>query len=478
MSAAVFPSEPVLLVDDEKHLLASAEMALASEGVTNVVLCADGREALPLLASREFSAVLLDITMPQISGRELLPRIVEEHPGTPVIMMTGVNEVDTAVQCMKDGAFDYLVKPVDEARLAGAVRRAIEMGQVRRENSLLKKALLSGEVEHPEAFSAIVTRSPAMRSIFQYAEAIGCSALPVLVTGETGTGKELVANALHSLSRRRGAFVPVNAAGLDDTLFSDALFGHKKGGFTGAERDRPGLIEQAAGGTLFLDEIGDLAAQSQIKLLRLLQEGRYYPIGSDMQKASDARVVVATNRDLHAMQEKGEFRKDLYYRLRTHHIHLPPLRKRREDLPLLVEHFLSRAAASLEKKAPTPPRELLALLGAYPFPGNIRELEGMVFDAVSRHKSGILSLESFREKIGGEAVGGDAHAEEERGAAQPAGARAVDMTFPDTLPTLKNADQALIDEALRRASGNQSVAADLLGLSRRALNNRLRRGSP
>jgi two-component system nitrogen regulation response regulator GlnG len=478
MRAAAFPTDPVLLVDDEKQLLASAEMALASEGITNLVLCADSREALPLLATREFSAVLLDITMAHLSGTDLLPRIVGEHPGVPVIMMTGVNEVETAVQCMKDGAFDYLVKPVDEARLAGAVRRAIEIGQVRRENSLLKKALLSGELEHPEAFAAIVTQSPGMRSIFQYAEAIASSSLPVLVTGETGTGKELVALALHALNGRSGAFVPVNAAGLDDTLFSDALFGHKKGGFTGAERDRPGLIEQAAGGTLFLDEIGDLAAQSQIKLLRLLQEGRYYPIGSDMQKASDARVVVATNRDLHAMQEQGEFRKDLYYRLRTHHIHLPPLRKRREDLPLLLEHFLSRAAASLGKKAPTPPRELFALLGAYAFPGNIRELEGMVFDAVSRHKSGVMSLESFREKIGGEAVGEDADIAEEAGAAQHARAQAIGMRFPDTLPTLKDAEESLIDEALRRAGGNQSVAAGLLGLSRRALNNRLRRGPP
>jgi DNA-binding NtrC family response regulator len=477
MSSARFPQAPVLLVDDEAQMLASEEIALATEGITNVVQCPDSRNALGLLASREFSIVLLDITMPHLAGSELLPRIVEEHPGVPVIMLTGVNEVGTAVRCMKDGAFDYLVKPVDETRLASAVRRAIEMSQVRGENSLLKKYLLSGELEHPEAFSAIVTRSPAMHAIFQYAEAIARSTLPVLVTGETGAGKELIAVAIHSLSGRSGAFVPVNAAGLDDTLFSDTLFGHRRGGFTGAEKDRPGLIEQAAGGTLFLDEIGDLAPQSQIKLLRLMQEGRYYPIGSDMQKASDARVVVATNRDIHAMQEKGEFRKDLYYRLRTHHIHLPPLRKRPEDLPPLVDHFLARAAAAMGKNPPTPPKELFQLLGVYGFPGNIRELEGMVFDAVSRHRSGVLSLEAFREKMGNVEFGGEASRADHSGprSADDPPAAIGGVVFPETLPTLKDMEQGLIDEALRRAGGNQTIAAELLGLSRRALNNRIRR---
>ena len=239
MSAARFPPAPVLLVDDEAQMLAAEEITLAAEGITHVVQCPDSRAVPGLLAAREFSVVLLDITMPHLSGSDLLPRIVEEHPGVPVIMLTGVNEVDTAVRCMKDGAFDYLVKPVDETRLVSAVRRAIEMGQVRSENSRLKKYLLSGELEHPEAFSAIVTRSPGMHAMFRYLEAISRSTLPVLVTGETGTGKELIAQAVHDLSGRAGAFVPVNAAGLDDTLFSDTLFGHKRGGFTGAERTGP-----------------------------------------------------------------------------------------------------------------------------------------------------------------------------------------------------------------------------------------------
>jgi DNA-binding NtrC family response regulator len=319
-----------------------------------------------------------------------------------------------------------------------------------------------------------------MHGVFRYVEAIAATPLPVLVTGETGVGKELIARAIHSLSGRMGAFVPVNVAGLDDTLFSDALFGHKRGGFTGADRDRSGLIEQAAGGTLFLDEIGDLAAASQVKLLRLLQEGRYYPIGSDLQKASDARVVVATNRDLAAMQEKGEFRRDLYYRLRSHHVHLPPLRRRKEDLPLLVDHFLGKAALLLGRSRPTPPKELVGLLDAYAFPGNVRELEGMIYDAVSRHRSGVLSLESFREKIGPEAVaafGGGAGPKAGPGGPAADDGRPLPIAFGEALPTLPDAERLLIDEALRRAGGNQTTAAKLLGLSRRALNTRLRRAA-
>jgi DNA-binding NtrC family response regulator len=467
-----FPPQPVLLVDDEELALSSADLALRSQGIANLQTCRESGRVLELLAGRRFSAILLDLGMPQPTGRELLPQIVQEHPEVPVIVLTGANDVETAVQCMKEGAFDYLLKPVDEARLASSVARAIEIGDMRRENSTLKSYLLSGRLEHPEAFAAIVTGSRRMHALFQYAEAIAPTPLPILVTGETGTGKELIAEAIHALSARLGAFVPVNVAGLDDTLFSDALFGHKRGGFTGADRDRPGLVERAAGGTLFLDEIGDLAASSQVKLLRLLQEGTYYPIGSDLMKRAEARVIVATNRDLNALQASGAFRKDLFYRLQAHRIHLPPLRERREDLPPLVAHFLAKAARELGRTPPTPPRELFQLLGAHPFPGNIRELEGMVYDAVSRHRSGVLSLEAFREKAGqtgaGEAPGTRAEGSEGEAAALP---------FPEPLPTLRQAEEALIREALRRAGGNQTQAAGLLGLSRRALNNRLSRAA-
>ena len=468
MTHSTYPEFPVLLVDDEERFLFSAEITLRAGGINAVTKCQDGRQALAVLAQQKHSAVVLDLYMPHIPGKELLAKLVEAYPEIPVIVLTAVNEVETAVECMKAGAFEYIVKPVDDARLVTAIRHAVQMQEMKNEHDLLRKSLLSDQLRHPEAFAEIVTQHAGMRGIFKYIEAIAATPLPVLVTGETGVGKELVANAIHRLSGRQGEFVAVNVAGVDDALFSDTLFGHLRGAFTGADKPRRGLIEQAANGTLFLDEIGDLSHESQVKLLRLLQEGRYYPLGADMPKLSDARMVAATHQDLAAKQSAGAFRKDLYYRLQAHHIHLPPLRERLEDLPLLIESYLEKAANLLNKKKPTVPRELATLLRTYHFPGNVRELEGMIFDAVSRHTSGVLAMTSFREKISQNSAlpfGAASHPDEE----QPL------LAFSDRLPTLDEAEQLLIAEALSRAGDNQSIAASLLGLSRRALNNRLRR---
>jgi DNA-binding NtrC family response regulator len=370
---------------------------------------------------------------------------------------------------MKQGAFDYIVKPVEKSRLVSSVKRGIELRELHRENQQLKARILSDRLSRPEAFADIITISPAMRSIFQYIEAIAPSPRPVLITGETGVGKELVARAVHTLSNRKGSFTPVNVAGLDDHVFADTLFGHKKGAFTGAMEGRPGLLERAGGGTLFLDEIGDLSAVSQVKLLRLLQEGEYLPLGSDLAKRSDARIVVATNQDLEAARNSGRFRKDLYYRLCGHRLQIPPLRERPEDLPVLLEHFLEKAANSLGKKKPTPPEELLKLLAAYHFPGNIRELESMVYNAVSIHTAGKLSMDAFKSDIFKTQPGLAGEA------ARPIDAGDGAMVFPDPLPTLKQAEQLLVDEALRRSSGNQAIAAMMLGITRQALNKRLKK---
>jgi DNA-binding NtrC family response regulator len=290
----------------------------------------------------------------------------------------------------------------------------------------------------------------------------------VLITGETGTGKELIARALHQLASGHGEFVAVNVAGLDDTVFSDTLFGHTRGAFTGADRPRDGLITQATEGTLFLDEIGDLAAASQVKLLRLLQDGSYYPLGADRPRQSYARTVVATNYDVAQRVAAGLFRKDLYYRLRAHHIQIPPLRARREDLPLLINHFLEKAARALHKPVPTPPLVFYRLLQTYTFSGNVRELEAMVFDAVARHQGGLLSLQSFKTAI----ATGPSAAED---GTEPATLMSLSTLFPDRLPTLSEAQEALIAEALRRADGHQALAAGMLGVSRQALNKRLMR---
>jgi len=459
---------PILLVDDEQQLLHSVSMVLRASGFANVITLDDSRAALPLLAGQSIGLVVVDLTMPHLPGQELLAQIAAEYPEIPVIVMTATNDLQTAVHCMQAGACDYLLKPVDKNALLSAIRRAFERRTLQAELLSLKDRLLTNRPHEPAGFSEIVTQSPAMFAIFRYIEAVAASPQPVLVTGETGTGKELIARALHRLSKRPGDLVSVNVAGLDDQMFSDTLFGHTKGSFTGADRARDGLITAAGQGTLFLDEIGDLTMASQVKLLRLLQDGSYYPLGSDRPKQSRARVVVATHCNVWQNANQGTFRKDLYFRLRTHHIQLPALRERPEDLPSLISYFADKAAEVLHKPCPSVPPALYQWLKNYSFPGNIRELEGMVFDAVARCQSSVLSLQSFKDATIGDSLALPA-------ADTPVLATGAITQFPDRLPTLKESEDALIAEALRRAEGNQGVAASLLGISRQALNKRLNR---
>jgi DNA-binding NtrC family response regulator len=433
-----------------------------------VIPLSDGRELPPLLARQRVGMILLDLFMPGIGGLELLPRVVEDHPEVPVVVMTAAQDVDTAVICMREGAFDYLVKPVEESRLVSAVKRALEFRSLREQLGTLRSSLFTRRLQHPEAFAEIVTANRGMEAVFQYIEAIAESREPVLITGETGTGKELIARAIHRLSGLPGELVCINVAGLDDNLFADTLFGHVRGAFTGAERERDGAIARAAGGTLFLDEIGDLSKASQVKLLRLLQEQKYYPLGSDLQRLSEARIVAATNQALHRRMARGKFRQDLYFRLSSHPIDVPPLRRRRDDIPLLLQHFIDEAAESLGRPAPSPPEELVTLLGVHEFPGNVRELRAMVYNAMALHRGGpLLSLDSFRALIGqgrgegDESLGGDADDE-------------PPLTVSGRFPTLKQANDFLIDEAMRRAKNNQGIAAMLLGITRQSLNRRLR----
>ena len=401
MSPTLYPSFTVLLVDDEPAWLHSLALTLErSAGITNLQTCADSRQVMDLLARTSIGLVLLDLTMPHLSGEQLLAQIAERHPETTVIVISGLNQVETAVQCIKLGAYDYFVKTVEEDRLIGGILRAIRMRELEQDNREITDRFLSGTLQHPDAFSSILTADRGMQTIFAYVEAVAKSPQPLLITGESGVGKELLARAAHTLSGCKGPLVAVNVAGLDDTVFADTLFGHLRGAFTGADQPRKGMIEEAADGTLFLDEIGDLSIASQVKLLRLLQEGEYFPLGSDRPKRLKARIIVATHCDLVEREAQGRFRRDLYYRLRTHRIHVPPLRDRKGDIPLLLDYFLAAAADDLDKKKPTPPRELAQLLATYPFPGNIRELRSMVYDAVSVHRDRVLSMESFVQAIG------------------------------------------------------------------------------
>jgi len=470
MTTTMYPPQPVLLVDDEGQSLKSFTIALRSAGINNIMSCEDSRKVIPIFSSMELGLVLLDLTMPHVSGEELLEKISHDFPDVPVIIITGANDLDTAVRCMKAGAFDYMVKPVEKTRLVSGVSRAIELSEMQRENMLLSRNIFSDSLEHPEAFSDIISANKKMRLIFQYCESTAGTSQPVLITGETGVGKELIAKSIHLLSGRKGNFVAVNASGLDDNVFSDTLFGHVKGAFTGADQLRMGLIEQASGGTLFLDEIGDLSHASQVKLLRLAQEHEYFPLGSDVLKRSNTRLVVATNQDIEALQKSGRFRKDLYFRLCSHQINIPPLHERMDDLQLLTEFFLEKAAQSLGRKKPSVPKELLTLLSTYHFPGNVRELETMLFDAVSNHKSGKLSLDRLKRYI--------FKRRPSPSSAVPkpsSGERDALISFSTCLPTLRETNNVLIDEALKRTNGNQSMAAQLLGITRQTLNRHLKR---
>ena len=300
-----------------------------------------------------------------------------------------------------------------------------------------------------------------MQAVFAYIEAVAGSSQPLLITGESGVGKENIVRAVHAVSGREGRLVAVNVAGLDDTVFADTLFGHVRGAYTGADAARRGMIEEAAGGTLFLDEIGDLSVASQVKLLRVLQEGEFYALGSDQPKRLRARVVVATHRNLAAAEAEGRFRRDLYYRLRTHHVHIPPLRERREDIEPLLRHFLAEAAGAMGRPVPALPRELVGCLAAYAFPGNVRELRSMVFDAVSLSGGRVLAMDSFLAAIGRDA---------------PCVAPPPPNPFAsfDRLPTFSEAAEFLVIEAMGRSGGNQTLAARLLGISQPALSKRLK----
>lgn len=457
----------ILVIEDEPYVRASLTAYLDDIGF-RVLAAENGRSGLELFRREAPDIVMTDLRMPVMDGFALVEAIAAEAEFTPIVVVSGVGAVDEAVRAMRLGAWDYLSKPIiNLEELQITLERSLERARTKYELERLRRHLSDGTLGDENAFSGIVTTSPRMRAIFLYLESVAPSRQPVLITGETGTGKELIARAVHTLSGLRGSFVAINLAGLDDTLFSDTLFGHQRGAYTGAERAREGLIRQASGGTLFLDEVGDLSPGSQVKLLRLLQDGEYLPLGSDKGQRSDARIVAATHADLKVKMEQGTFRPDLYYRLCSHRVDLPPLRDRTEDLPLLTAHFLKKAASLLGKPVPAAPAELDHYLAAYRFPGNIRELEAIIHDAVARSGSRILPLESIVEAIGSHLrVPASPHLVVSGCPVCP---------FAEKFPTLKGAEDLLIAEALRLADNNQRLAAAYLGITRQALNKRLSR---
>lgn len=460
--------KPTILVVEDEHYVRESLKAYLDDIGYRVLEAENGRIGLEMFRSQRPDMVMTDLRMPVMDGFALVEAITAEFEFTPIVVVSGVGAVDEAVRAMRLGAWDYLSKPIvnfDELQIT--LERCLERAGIKQELERLRRHLSDGTLDDESAFSSIITASPRMRAIFLYLESVAPSRQPVLITGETGTGKELIAQAVHTLSGLNGPFVAINLAGLDDTMFSDTLFGHQRGAYTGADRVREGLIRQASGGTLFLDEIGDLSPGSQVKLLRLLQNGEYLPLGSDKVQRTDARIVVATHADLKGRIEQGTFRPDLYYRLCSHRVELPPLRDRPEDLPLLTAHFLKKAAALLGKTAPLAPAELNRYLAAYRFPGNIRELEAIIHDAVARSGGRILPLESIVTAIGTDL--------RPPVSPVPVVSQCPVCPFAEKFPTLKSAEDFLISEALRLADNNQRLAAAYLGITRQALNKRLSR---
>lgn len=461
----LYPDAKILIIDDEPDTLFSFSTSLSSAGFRHIKTIEDSSLALDALGQDNYSCVLLDLAMPNISGKMLLPQIVHNFNNTAVIVMTGITDLDTIVYCMRNGAYDYMAKPLERARLVSTIEKAIQTQILNEENFNLKRGLLGEGLKHPEAFGEIITHHPKMKSIFAYLEAISNSTYPVMITGENGTGKELIAKSLHKLSGKKSGFVAINVAGLDDNLFSDTLFGHSKGAFTGANKERVGLIRKAEDGILFLDEIGDLELASQVKLLRLLQEREFQPLGSDKVYLTNARFVVSTNVDLEKAIRDKKFRQDLYYRLKTHSIHIPPLRERLSDLPLLIKHITMKHAKIMGKGSLAYPPQLVELLSHYHFPGNVRELESMLADAVARTSNNILPLKTFLSAIKYN---------------QPDQDKLIDSMeglYPksNAVPTLKEVEAAHISYVLRITHNNLTVAAKLLGMNYSTLYRRLKR---
>ncbi len=480
------------MVDDTPQNLSLLSEILTAGGF-EVRPAKSGNMALVSARAIPPELILLDIMMPGMDGYEVCRQLKadERMRDVPVIFISALEETVDRVKAFEVGGVDFVTKPFQAAEVLARVRTHLALRRVQlsleRQNAQLEReiaerkrteeelsrvqdsltGILERKLRHPEVFKSIVSQSEKMRNLFQYIEALACSSEPVLITGESGVGKELIARAIHDISHPRGPWVPVNIAGLDDNVFSDTLFGHVKGAFTGADRARAGMIEKAAGGTLFLDEIGDLNPVSQVKLLRLLQEKEFMPLGSDRAMEVSARIVVATNVNLEQKQKTGEFRKDLYFRLYTHHIEVPPLRERPEDIPCLLDHLLAEAAREMGKKKPTPPPELLLLLENYHFPGNIRELRAMVFNAVSVHNGRKLSMDLFKKSMG--------ISRKESVSTHDDSPENPLLTFHERLPTLKESADLLVREAIRRTRGNQSMAARLLGITQPALSSRLKK---
>jgi len=439
----------ILVVDDDEALRESLALLLAAEGY-EVVTAGDAAAALARL-EEPVDVVLCDVRMPGRDGLELLPDLIRRLPGAPVLLMSAYGSGDLAVEALKRGAYDYLAKPFQPSEVLLAIRKARERERLRRANTLLQRDVSRAVGDRP-----IVAASPPMIDLLEILERAAEYKATVLLTGESGTGKEVLARAIHAQSGRRNqAFVAVNCAAIPEALLESELFGHARGAFTGADRARRGLFVEADGGTLFLDEIGELPPPLQAKLLRVLQEEEVMPIGESKPRRIDVRVIAATSRDLERDVASGRFREDLFYRLDVFRVRVPPLRERRDDVPLLVDHFIARFRETLGKPVRTIADEALDRLVAHAWPGNVRELENVLERAMILADTDRITLADLPEAIAAP-----------RRKAEAAPAPSGDFSMRRAR---RRFEAELIRRALDATGGNRTRAARLLEISHRAL---------
>jgi two-component system response regulator AtoC len=437
----------IIIVDDEDVARSSIKRLLHWRGIRNVDTCATGKEAIVKIKEADYDIVLLDLLMPEIDGMQVLEATKPYRPYTEFIILTAMDDIPTTVKAIRLGAYDYLVKPVDNDLLLVAIQRAYE-----HRGLLVGLSKTAGENKKvvPEAFSEIVTQNPQMCSLLSYAQIMAGSGNPILITGESGTGKELVARGIHRAGPSpKGPFLAVNVSAIPAAMFESQFFGHTKGAFTGADVSHHGYFEQADGGTLFLDEIGELPIGLQSKLLRVLEEKSFYPLGSSHPIRVDVRVISASNRDIEKACQEGHFRLDLLYRLKSVHICLPPLRERKDDIPLLADYFLRRVCQYYQKDLMGFSPEAMCLLTERTYPGNIRELSQVIDNAVLLAGSGCILPSHLG--ITTQSI----------------------SPFHHHLCTLKENDEAHVIYVLQKMSGDRNKTAGILGITLRQLQRRI-----
>lgn len=447
----------ILVVDDDPGLLTSVRATLLSAGQPEPALLSDPLQALPLVRRYRFPLVMLDLMMPGKDGLTVLQELKSEYPDTECIIVTAVDDIDAAVTAIRYGAYDYLVKPLEAEKLLISVDRALERYHLRRERFIRTEPVRFEDLRHPEAFDGMVAEDPAMARVFNQAETSASSDYSVLLTGETGTGKEMLARVIHRISNRsQGPFFGVSMAALSQPLVEDELFGHEKGAYTGALSSKKGFFESAHRGTLFLDEITELPLNVQATLLRVLQERELYRIGSTEAQKIDVRILTACNLDILDAVRNGTFRNDLYYRLNTLRIHIPPLRERPGDILPLARHFIRIHARRIGKDIRSLSRGLAESLQAYSFPGNVRELENLIASGCVQESTRMLRSRSVPLPRISIAYGED----------------------DSRIPSLKEIERAHIRRVLDAVQGNRTQAAAILGIGLRTLQRKLKKNAP